>query len=77
MVVLHAQDWPPATKTNPQPTILRVWQVAMLPLGWHRALFPATFWGIFAYNFATVRETFWLIREHGIDGAAERQAKLG
>ena len=49
---------------------------ALLPIGWTRELFPATFWGLMIYNWKAVLLTNKLVLRHGIDGAASRQAKM-
>ena len=48
----------------------------MLPVGWNGLLTASCFWLLFALNIRTVKETGELVRDFGVDGAAERQAKL-
>jgi hypothetical protein len=45
----------------------------MLPVGWNRGLFPATFGALALWNRKKVRETRMLAQEFGGDGAAARQ----
>ena len=49
---------------------------ALLPIGWTRAVFPATFWAMMAWNYKTILLTRSLIFRYGIDGAAKRQAAM-
>ena len=49
---------------------------ALLPIGWTRAVFPATFWGMMAWNYKTILMTRSLIFRYGIDGAAKHQADM-
>ncbi len=43
---------------------------AMMPIGWKRAVFPATFWFLMMVNRRRAGQTLMLVRDVGIDRAA-------
>ena len=49
---------------------------AMMPVGWSNGVFPLVFWLLMFLNRKTAGETLGMIRMHGVDGTASRQAHL-
>ena len=49
---------------------------AMMPVGWSNGVFPLVFWLLMFLNRKTAGKTLAMIRMHGVDGTASRQAHL-